>query len=287
MRVEEPQVTDEARQLIETMDQPTETAAERSVRPLRDSKALGAVPAIVFFVVVIGVWEAVSRSDMVSDLILPAPSAVAVAFGDLFSSGIVWPHLRVTVTETLLGFVIGSGGGFLLGTFAAWSVIFRRVVSPYVITFQVTPRVAMAPIFLTWFGFGMTSKVVLAATICFFPVFINTVTGLVNIDEDAMELFQSLKANRRQVFVNLSLPSALPVVFAGLKTGMTLALIGAIVAEFVGASEGLGLLIDQFNFQLATDAAFAVVLLLAIVGLILYGIVELLDRKIVFWQRLR
>lgn len=245
-----------------------------------------ALPSAISFIVLIGFWEYASRSELVNPLIVPAPSSIVEAFVDLFSSGTIWEDLWVTVQETLLGFAFGAGGGFVLGTFAAWSLMFRRIVSPYVIVFQVTPRVAIAPIFLTWFGFGITSKVVLAATICFFPVFINTVTGLLNVDQQAMELFRSLKATRRQVFANLTLPSALPVIFAGLKTAITLALIGAIVAEFVGSDAGLGLLINQFNFQLATDYAFAVILVLAIVGLIFYGAIVLLERKFVFWRDL-
>lgn len=240
--------------------------------------------SLLVFISVIGLWEAVVRAGLVDELILPLPSDIAVRFGELFSTGIVWPHLEATVVETLLGFGVGVGAAFVLGVAAGMWPFFGQVVSPYVVTFQVTPRVALAPIFLTWFGFGLTSKIVMAATICFFPVFINTLAGLAAVDPDARELFRSLRASRLQEFVQLSLPTALPVVFAGLKTAMTLALIGAIVAEFVGASEGLGFLIDRFNFRLATDSAFAVILLLAIIGLALYGAMEWLDRKIVFWQ---
>jgi NitT/TauT family transport system permease protein len=251
----------------------------------KGSRLLRALPALITFVVIVAVAEAVGRLGLVSTLVFPPPSSIAIAFGDLFTSGIVWEHLGVTLGETLLGFLLGAGGGFLLGMLASFSSLFRQIVSPYVVVLQVTPRVAIAPIFLTWFGFGMTSKVILAATICFFPVFINTVTGLLNVDPQARELFRSLRADRLQEFRHLTLPSALPVIFAGVKTATTLALIGAIVAEFVGASAGLGLLIDRFNFRLATDAAFAVILLLAIIGLLFYGIFELLDRKVAFWQR--
>lgn len=245
-----------------------------------------ALPTAISFVVIVGLWETATRTGVFDALVVPAPSSIVSAFVDLFASGLIWDDLRVTVEETLLGFVVGAGSGFVLGTLAAWSLMFRRIVSPYVIVFQVTPRVAIAPIFLTWFGFGMSSKVIMAATICFFPVFINTVTGLLNVDEQAMDLFRSLKANKRQVFSNLTLPSALPVIFAGLKTAVTLALIGAIVAEFVGTDAGLGLRIERYNFQLATDYAFAVVLVLALVGLVFYGAVALAERKFVFWRDL-
>lgn len=256
--------------------------------PEGDRKAslfLRALPALITLVVVVAVAEAIGRLGLVSTLVFPLPSSIAAAFVDLFTSGIVWEHLRVTLTEVLLGFLLGAGSGFLLGILASFSSMFRQIVSPYIVVFQVTPRVAIAPLFLTWFGFGITSKVILAATICFFPVFVNALTGLLNVDPQARELFRSLRAGRVQEFLHLTLPSALPVIFAGVKTATTLALIGAIVGEFVGASAGLGLLINAFNFRLATDSAFAVVLLLAVIGLVFYGVFELLDRKIVFWQR--
>jgi NitT/TauT family transport system permease protein len=254
-------------------------------QPQKRRRILRALPAVVTLVVIVAAAEAVGRLGLVSTLVFPPPSEIMTAFVELFTSGIVWEHLGVTMTETMLGFLLGAGGGFVLGVLASFSSLFRQIVSPYVVVLQVTPRVAIAPIFLTWFGFGMTSKVILAATICFFPVFINTVTGLLNVDPQARELFRSLRAGRMQEFRHLTLPNALPVIFAGVKTATTLALIGAIVAEFVGASAGLGLLIDRFNFQLATDAAFAVILLLSIIGLLFYGIFELIDRKVAFWQR--
>jgi NitT/TauT family transport system permease protein len=161
--------------------------------------------------------------------------------------------------------------------------LFRTIVSPYMISLQVTPRVALAPIFVTWFGFGLMPKIVMAATICFFPVFINTLTGLLTSDRETLELFHSMRANKRQIFTQLTLPNALPVTFAGLKTGLTLALIGAIVGEFVATNVGLGLLIDRFTFRLDMAGAFAVLVVLTITGLFLYGVMAVIDRKVVFW----
>jgi NitT/TauT family transport system permease protein len=242
-----------------------------------------AVPSVVVLVVLITVWELIAQYEVVSHLVLPAPSAIGVAFIDLFAEGLVWRHLRITLYETLVGFTVGAGAAFVLAVLSSFWTPFRRIVSPYMIVLQVTPRIALAPVFITWFGFGTMPKIVMAATICFFPVFINTLTGLLTVDEEALEMFRSMRANKRQIFTQLTLPSAMPVTFAGLKTGMTLALIGAIVAEFVGTSVGLGLLIDTFTFQLRMDASFAVLMLLALVGLALYGAMEFLDRRVVFW----
>jgi len=240
-------------------------------------------PALLVFVVIVALWELAARSGLISHLVLPAPSGIALALVNLFTTGILWQHLRATLTATIAGFAFGAGLAFILAVLSSFWGWFRRIVSPYMIILQVTPRVALAPIFITWFGFGLTPKIVMAATICFFPVFINTLTGLLNTDEEALEMFRSMGASNRQIFTQFTMPSAMPVTFAGLKTGITLALIGAVVAEFVATSQGLGLLIDRFTFRLAMDESFAVLLVLALLGLALYGIMEFLDRRVVFW----
>jgi len=245
----------------------------------------GAWPAILVFVILILGWEAAARAELISRLVLPAPSKILVALSQLFTTGLIWEHLRATFTETMAGFAAGAGSAFVLAVLSSFWGWFRQIVSPYMIILQVTPRVALAPIFITWFGFGLMPKIVMAATICFFPVFINTLTGLLNTDEEALEMFRSMGASKRQIFTQFTMPSAMPVTFAGLKTGITLALIGAIVAEFVATSQGLGLLIDRFNFRLAMEETFAVLLVLSLLGLVLYGVMEFLDRRIVFWTR--
>lgn len=240
---------------------------------------LGAFGAVIF------IWWLAADQEWVSPRILPAPGAVVSAFWQLVTTGILIDNLGVTVYEVIAGFVLGSLGGFLIAVGAALYGPFRQVVTPYMVALQVTPRVAIAPLLFIWLGFGALPKIVLAATICFFPVFINTLTGLTIIDEDERELFRSLRASKRQEFFRLQLPSAMPVTFAGLKTAISLALIGAIVGEFVSAEEGLGLLIQRFSFQLNTPAAYAVLFTLTILGLLLYALMEVLDRYVVFWNR--
>lgn len=240
---------------------------------------LGAFAAVIF------VWWFAAARGIVSPRILPGPGDVVVAFWDLLISGVLIDNLGVTVYEVIAGFVLGSVGGFVIAVGASLSVSFRQVVTPYMVALQVTPRVAIAPLLFIWLGFGAFPKVVLAATICFFPVFINTLTGLTIIGEDEKELFKSLRASRSQEFFRLRLPSAMPVTFAGLKTAISLALIGAIVGEFVSADQGLGLLIQRFSFQLNSSAAYAVLFTLTILGLLLYALMELVDRYVVFWNR--
>ena len=237
------------------------------------------------FAVVIFAWWFAAANAIISPRILPAPGDVVSAFWQLLTTGVLLDNLGITVYEVIVGFILGSLGGFLIAVFASLSSPFRQVVTPYMVALQVTPRVAIAPLLFIWLGFGALPKIVLAATICFFPVFINTLTGLTIVDQDERELFRSLRASKAQEFFRLRLPSAMPVTFAGLKTAISLALIGAIVGEFVSAQEGLGLLIQRFSFQLNTPAAYAVLFTLTILGLLLYALMEVIDRYVVFWNR--
>jgi NitT/TauT family transport system permease protein len=234
--------------------------------------------------VIIIAWQLVVEAEIVNPIIVPTPSDVAAALVELVQEEYFWTNTWVTVQETLIGFAIGVTGAWILGTLIGLSRIFRQAFYPLVVAFQITPRTALAPLFLTWFGFGITSKIVMAATICFFPVLINVVVGMQTVDEDARKLMRSFGASPLEEYRKLTLPSSLPVVFAGIKTAMTLALIGAIVAEFVGGSEGMGVLIKTFNFQLDVAEGFAVIVALALIGLLLYGITELIERKLVFWR---
>ena len=223
-------------------------------------------------------------SVIVSPIILPPPTEVGRAFIELSGEAFFWNATRVTMIETLAGFAIGSVAGLLLGALIGTLRIFRSTIYPYTIAFNNLPRIALAPVFLTWFGFGMASKIVLAATICFFPPLVAVVVGIETVDQDAKALMQSFGASRWKTFTSLTLPSSLPHVFAGLVNGMSLALIGAIVAEFVGATEGLGVLIETFNFRLNVAEAFAVITALGLIGFGLYGVMQLLYRRVVYWH---
>jgi NitT/TauT family transport system permease protein len=159
----------------------------------------------------------------------------------------------------------------------------RKMLHPYAIGLQVTPRIAIAPIIIAWAGFGYSSKIWIAAIIAFFPVYVNALTGILTVDEDSREMFRSLGASKWQTFMRLMVPSSLPIMFAGLKTAAGLALVGAVVGEFISAQRGLGVLVQQFSYQLAVDDAFAVIFVLMLMGLLLYGIMEWIERVTVFW----
>ncbi|SMY07684.1 ABC transporter permease [Flavimaricola marinus] len=243
------------------------------------------VQHLIVFAVFIAIWEASVQFQWVSALILPSPFDVVVAWWDLaIVRKLIWDDFFVTLTEVLIGFGFGAAFGTVIAVFSAMQPTFRRLVSPYMVALQVTPRIAVAPIIVAWLGFGMEPKIAIAAIICFFPIFINTLTGLMQVDEDRMEMFASLRASRWQVFRHLQLPGAMPVIMAGYKTGISLALIGAIVGEFVSASVGIGVLIQRFSFQLLLPQAFACLIMLTVMGLTLYGAASLVDRHVVFWK---
>ena len=245
----------------------------------------GVILSPLSFVLLLVLWELVGRAGLVAPIVLPPPSRVWDGLVILFTASWFPQHVWFTAAETLIGFAIGGVAAILLGIVMVNVPLFKEVVYPYVVAFQVMPKVVLAPIFITWFGFGIESKIVMAIAISFFPVVINTVVGLESVEEDASLLMRSLVASRRQIFWKLAWPTALPSIFAGLKTSLTLALIGALVAEFVTAKEGLGTLITTFSFELKVYLVFAVIIVVSVLGLAMYGIMEYLDRKVVFWRR--
>jgi len=180
----------------------------------------------------------------------------------------------------VIGSAIGLVGGIAL---AVWKSV-KQVSYPYVVGFQAIPKIVFAPLFIAWFGYGESSKVVMGVAIAFFPVLINTLVGLESVPGDMIKLMRSLKATPLQIFRKVSFPHALPLIFAGVKQALTYAVIGALVGEFVGASAGLGYLLDAYNFQLRIDYVFALIVVLAVVGAALYFIVEWLDKRLIYWR---
>ncbi len=260
-------------------------AKDTFMQKLTDPQRLMTVALPVMAVVIFcTIWQIISKAEIVDPIVVPAPTDILSAFRRLINTHFFWDNTWVTTQEAVIGFVIGVSAAWALGTMIGISRLFRQAFYPLIIAFQITPRVALAPVFLTWFGFGISSKIAMAATICFFPVLINVVLGLETVDKNAQSLMRSFGAGRWETYRKLTLPSSLPAIFAGIKVAITLALIGAIVGEFVGADEGMATLIKTFNFQLLIPEGFAVLLALAILGLILYGITEFLEWRIVFWR---
>jgi NitT/TauT family transport system permease protein len=230
------------------------------------------------------VWEGAVRALRVPAFILPPPSQIAAALYRGALSGIYLHHFWITLAETLLGFVAGATVAFVFGTVIAASRPAEYFLYPYIVMFQSMPKVALAPLIIVWFGLGLGSKVVSAALIAFFPLLVNTIVGLRSADEDRVDLMRSLGATQMQIFWMLRLPSALPFLMAGLEVAMVFALVGAIVAEFVGSEAGLGMLIQSRNFSMDVAGEFAVLFILAALGLGLNAVVVLVRKRVLFWD---
>ncbi|HSB70613.1 MAG TPA: ABC transporter permease [Candidatus Methylomirabilis sp.] len=244
--------------------------------PWTGGKILG--PVLVF-VVLVGGWEATVRLRGIPPLVLPAPTLVWESLVAHTWSGFLLVHLGVTLAEILLGFLGGSALGIGLGIGVALSPRLHWMLHPYLIASQAMPKLALAPIFVMWFGFGILPKVLITALIVFFPLFENTLTGLNEVEADAQELFAGLRASRWQTLRWLRLPNAVPYVAAGLRVAMVLSIVGAVVAEYVGANRGLGALIISSQGMMDTPLMFAVFVVLVALGVLLYEAIGFVERR--------
>ena len=232
----------------------------------------------LLLIAVLSIWELAARQFGLSALVLPAPSAVALSLWSGLASGYFWPHLWATLQALLLGLLVGSAVGLLAGMALAESELLERVLKPYVVVSQVVPKLALAPLFVLWFGFGMLPTVLITALICFFPLMENTLTGLRQVDGQRLQLFRMLGATRLQTLLRLKLPTGLPAILAGLRVAVVLALVGAVVAEFMGASQGLGAVVIAAQGMMDTTLMFAALVLIAAMGLLLYQACLVLER---------
>jgi NitT/TauT family transport system permease protein len=239
---------------------------------------------VALLVASLAIWEGAVRAFRVPAFILPPPSQVGAALYRGAESGIYLQHLWITLAETLLGFALGSVVAFVVGTALAASRRTEYFLYPFIVMFQSMPKVALAPLVVVWFGLGLTSKVISAALIAFFPLLVNTIVGLRSADEDRIDLMRSLAASELQIFRMLRLPSALPFIMAGLEVAMVFALVGAIVAEFVGAEAGLGMLIQSRNYSMDVAGEFAILFILAGMGLLLNSLLVLVRKRVLFWD---
>jgi NitT/TauT family transport system permease protein len=228
------------------------------------------------------VWKVATLVGGYPDYILPAPEVVAARGLRAIGSGLLWEHTAVTVLEIVLGFVLGMVSAVIVGIALGKSVLIERVLSPYIVAAQAVPVLALAPLLDIWFGGGLLARVLICALIVFFPIAIATMVGIRAADPLLVEMLRSLGAGSGTVTRLLEVPSALPVIFGGLRVGVTLAVIGAVVAEWAGASIGLGVLINIANQGLFdTPLMFVALVTLALIGLTGYGLVVAAERRLV------
>lgn len=232
----------------------------------------------------IACWQAVVVWWSIPDYVLPAPAEVGRALAAGFADGTLWPHIAATLGETLLGYVIGSVLAIATGAMLAESRTFERFVFPLLAGLQAMPKVALGPIILVWCGYGSASKVVLVVLVCFFPLFVNTVNGLKRADPDLLDACRAFSASRAFLFFHVKLPCAAPEIFSGLQIGVSLALIGAVVGEFLSSQRGLGYLISSASVNMSVATMFAGVVLLAVIGVGGAQAVRAVQRRVVFWE---
>lgn len=228
------------------------------------------------------VWQAVVAISGFKPFILPGPLTVAQRFVKAWADGTMWPHTQTTLVEILLGFSLGALVALLAGVLLARSRLAERLLSPYLVAAQATPILALAPLIALWFGTGLLSKLVITTLIVFFPVTVATMVGLRSVDPRLLEMARSFRASGWQMIVRVEVPAALPAILGGMRVGITLAVIGAIVAEWAGGESGLGVLINiargsMFDIPLM----FATLLTLALVGVTLYLVMLLIERRLV------
>ena len=234
------------------------------------------LPSLGLFAVLLLAWQLAGPVFGIREYLLPGPVSVVRA---ALSRTIPWPtHLTITTLEILGGFAVAGLAGVLLGVAVAWSPVAARALMPFLVFVNTLPKVAVAPLFLLWLGYGIVPNILIAALIGFFPVVINTAVGLTQVDEELLDLGRVFGAPTWKVFLKIRLPNALPYVLTALKITATAAVVGAVVGEFVASQAGLGMVIVNAQTNLNTPVAFAALMWISIVGLVLYGLVGLVAR---------
>jgi NitT/TauT family transport system permease protein len=246
------------------------------------------IPGAISIIAGLAAWQIAVTYLHIPNYVLPKPAAVLAALvdglgDDPTSRTSFWYHLYDTMKATIAGFLIGCVLGVIIAAIMAEFRLAERALLPYVVGFQSLPKVAIAPLFVIWFGYQIESKVAMSATLTLFPVLINALQGFVSVDRDRVELLASVDASRWQIFRLIKVPSALPLLFAGFNLGIIYALLGTLVAEFMGAQRGVGVIMTQLQSVSDTAGVFALLVMLAVLGYILIGTTRFLQRRIVFW----
>jgi NitT/TauT family transport system permease protein len=263
-----------------------EGTIQTGVPRARWAEALRAwIPALAVFFGVLVIWQTIDILFAVPNYILPSPVEIVAEIQERL------PHLLRelgwTMVEAVGGFVLGSGVAFLTAAVFVHVRVVERSLYPWAVVLQTVPIVAMAPLLTIWFGFGLSPKIVIAAIICFFPMLVNSTRGLRAISPQALELMRILSASRRDIFFRLRLPSSLPYVFSGLKVASTLAVIGAIVAEFTGADRGIGYLVVAASYRIDTRLMFAGITLSSAAGILFFNLISGLEKLFLRWPGAR
>jgi NitT/TauT family transport system permease protein len=240
--------------------------------------------SIAFFLATLILWDASIRIFKVPPYLIPSPMSVGAALFDGLFNGTFYPHIVATLHAVVVGYLLGCCLAIFIGALLAEIPLIERALMPYIVALQSMPKVALAPLIIVWFGFGISSKIVLVALICFFPVFVNTLVGIRSVNPDIVNLYRAFSASRWNILLNVKLPAAASSVFAGLQISVAMALIGAVVGEFIASKAGLGNLLQASSMTMDIATMFAVVVVLAGIGVAGNELLRYLHRKVVFWE---
>lgn len=257
-------------------------AGSRTGRPARrPSRYLGWLWGLTGFILLGLSWELIVISGTVPETALPRPMDVLQALVEYRAP--LWDNGLTTLSEIILGFALSAVSGFLIALLIASSTVLNRILYPVVIVAQAVPKVALIPVILIWFGFGRASNAVIALLISVFPVIVNTLYGLQSVDQRLIDLGRAMSGGRFMIFRKIRLPAAMPSVFTGLKLGMSFATVGAVAGEIFAGSEGLGYLVSSAAGALNTPLAYAAIVVISAMGLILYYLMLWLERRLLPW----
>lgn len=269
-------------------DQPSPTRGRKSRKVARSAgKTLGF--AAIGLALGIGVWQLAIEIYHPASYIFPTPRAVWHMFWSIVltspsAPGSMWPQLADTIRATVVGWAVGGLAGIFFGVLSGEIPVVQRLIFPYLVALQSLPKVALMPLLATWFGFGFQAKVSLVVLLVFFPVLVNTMQGIVAADPELIDLTRSFSAGRWQRLWRIKFIGASSYIFVGLELGITYAFLGAVLAEMTGSQKGIGVLIAQYQNSAATDATFAILVIMALTGFGLNAIMRLVHGRVVFWE---
>ncbi|TNC25154.1 ABC transporter permease [Amycolatopsis alkalitolerans] len=240
---------------------------------------------LVLLAALLVAWQLCSNARIVDPYFVSSPAGVANFLYDYVRSGALWTHLEVTLRETLIGFAIGSAGGIMAGLLLARFQVLDDLLDPFFVVVNSLPRVALAPLFLLWFGLGALSKIILAISLVFFILLVNTRVGMRNVDTDLVTVGKLLGGNEFQMFRSVLLPASLPAILAGLRLGIIYALLGAVVGEMIAAEAGIGQQLTYFSGTFQTAGVIGMLVVLAIIAAVLDALTVLAERRLLRWQK--
>ena len=249
----------------------------------RSRDVLGLAPAVILFLILVAAWETLAPVFKIPDIILPVPSQIGRS---LLDSDMNWfLHIGVTAFEIAVGFAIAAVFGIALAVVMVMVSWLRALLMPYVLLAQMIPKIAFAPLFFLALGYNLLSAIVVTFLVAFFPMVVDTMTGLNSVDPRMEDLLRSLQASRFDILRKAQIPTSLPFIFSGLKVSSTLAVIGATVAEFISAKAGLGFLIINAQVTFNAALAFAAAIYLVLLGIVFYGVIDAVERLAMPWKR--